>query len=158
MRDDDLAGVIGLRLSMEIGWAVYPSPRTRSGYCSGLLSSPPDTDTGSEGLGFRQVQWTAHTANSPSHAGTRRMGMDVWWAVVIPSGADANGIGVQKCARDDPARMQSLCNVCDSCRSSSSRDATPSISGRARDSIRNRRTLGMVAFHESFHPSRIPRA
>ena len=23
------------------------------------------------------------------------MGMDVWWAVVIPSGADANGIGVR---------------------------------------------------------------
>ena len=98
MRDDDLAGVIGLRLSMEIGWAVYPSPRTRSGYCSGLFSSLPDTDTGSGGLGFRQVQWTTHAANLPLHAGTRRMGMNVWcvwWAVVIPSGADANGIGAR---------------------------------------------------------------
>ena len=95
MRDDDLAGVIGSRLSMEIGWAVYPSPRTRSEYCSDLLSSLPDPDTGSEGLGFRQVQGTAHAANLPSHAGTSRMGMDVWCVVVIPSGADANGIGVR---------------------------------------------------------------
>ena len=35
----------------------------------------PDLDTGRGGLGFRPVQWPAHTANIPSHATARHMGM-----------------------------------------------------------------------------------
>ena len=43
----------------------------------GLPSRCLIPDTGSEGRGFRWVQWTAHAANLPSRAGARRMGMNV---------------------------------------------------------------------------------
>lgn len=43
----------------------------------GLPSRCLVPDTGSEGLGFRQVQWTAHAANLPLGAGARCMVMHV---------------------------------------------------------------------------------
>ncbi|KAN0132206.1 Acyl-CoA N-acyltransferase [Lactarius tabidus] len=111
-RGDALAGVIGLldasvyNLSVEIGWVVAFPAFQRTYVTSNAVGillryalELPDPDTGRGGLGFRRVQWSAHAANEPSHAVARRMGMKeecvVRWALVMPEGAEGNGIEVR---------------------------------------------------------------
>ena len=112
-RDGAMAGVIALintsveNLSTEIAWLVVFPAFQRTYVTSNavgiamryVLELPsPDLAHGARGrgLGFRRVQWTAHTANKPSHAVATRMGMKeegvVRWARVLPEGAEGNGI------------------------------------------------------------------
>jgi len=105
-----MAGVIGLinasaeYLSVQIAWvAVFPAfPRTyitsnAVGIVLRYVLELPSPDPGhGRGLGFRRVQWTAHSANKPSHAVATRMGFKeevvVRWPTVLPDGAEGNGI------------------------------------------------------------------
>ena len=101
-------GLIGLvdaspaNLSVEIAWVLVFPERQRTyvtsnaiglllRYCLELPSDPQRP-----GLGFRRVQWTAHTENRASQAAARRMGFKEEgverWAYVIPEGMEGNGI------------------------------------------------------------------
>lgn len=109
-RGNAFAGVIALlttfpmNLSTELGWLVI-FPEFRRSYVTsnaiGLLLNycleVPDPSPGRpRGLGLRRVQWTAHTANGPSHAAAKRMGFKeegvMRWTWVMPEGAEGNGI------------------------------------------------------------------
>jgi len=110
---DALAGVIGLmdasahNLSVEIGWvAIFPAFRRTyvTSNAVGILLryalELPSPDTGRGGLGFRRVQWTAHTGNKPSHATARRMGLKeecvIRWSHVMFEGAESYGLALRK--------------------------------------------------------------
>jgi RimJ/RimL family protein N-acetyltransferase len=109
-RGDAFAGVIGLintsptNLVTEIAWAVV-FPEFRRSYVTnnavGLLLKyclelPSSATPGRCGLGFRRVQWTAHTENQPSVAVAKRMGFKeeclMRWTWVLSEGAEGNGI------------------------------------------------------------------
>ena len=107
-RGGALAGVIGLldasayNLSVEIGWlVVFPSfQRTYvTSNAVGILLRYALELPHQDGLGFRRVQWTAHSANEASHATARRMGFKkecvMRWKMVMPEGAEGNGIAVR---------------------------------------------------------------
>jgi len=128
--DGALAGVIGLinampsNLSTEIAWAVvFPAfqhtyvASNAIGlllrYCLELPSYPQRP-----GLGFRRVQWTAHTANRASQAAAKRMGFKeegvLRWSWVIPEGMEGNGIALRDGDPESPrpgrdSVMFSLC-------------------------------------------------
>ncbi|KAH9052651.1 acyl-CoA N-acyltransferase [Lactarius vividus] len=109
-----MAGVIGLinassqNLSAEIAWVlVFPAfQRTyvtsnaigiMLQYALELPSPEPVPGRGvRRGLGFRRVQWTAHSANKPSHAAAMRMGLKeegtLRWTIVLHEGAEGHGI------------------------------------------------------------------
>jgi RimJ/RimL family protein N-acetyltransferase len=109
-RGDAFAGVIALinahpeNLCTEIAWVVVFPEFRRSyvtsnavglllTYCLELPSASPGRRLG---LGFRRVQWTAHTENEPSLAVAKRMGFKeeclMRWTWVLPEGAEGNGI------------------------------------------------------------------
>ncbi|KAH8977601.1 acyl-CoA N-acyltransferase [Lactarius hatsudake] len=109
-RGGAMAGVIGLinaspeNLSAEIAWVlVFPAfQRTyvtsnaigiMLQYAFELPSPGPGVR---RGLGFRRVQWTAHSANKPSHAAATRMGLKeegvLHWTWVLHEGAEGHGI------------------------------------------------------------------
>ncbi|KAH9989526.1 acyl-CoA N-acyltransferase [Russula vinacea] len=110
-RGNAFAGVIGLlnsspvNLTTEMAWVVV-FPEFRRSYVTsnaiGLLLNyclelPSSTTPGRpRGLGFRRVQWTAHSDNKPSLAAAKRMGFkeegEVRWSWVLPEGAEGNGI------------------------------------------------------------------
>ncbi|KAH8985045.1 acyl-CoA N-acyltransferase [Lactarius hatsudake] len=111
-RGGAMAGVIGLinaspeNLSAEIGWVlVFPAfQRTHvASNAIGImlqyafeLPSPGPGPGVRRGLGFRRVQWTAHSANKPSHAAATRMGLKeegvLRWTRVAHEGAEGHGI------------------------------------------------------------------
>jgi RimJ/RimL family protein N-acetyltransferase len=112
-RGDAFAGVIALintsssNLCTEIAWVVAFPEFRRSyvtdnavglilNYCLELPGAPPG---GRRGLGFRRVQWTAHTENQPSVAVAKRMGFKeectMRWTWVLPEGAEGNGIQIR---------------------------------------------------------------
>ena len=125
-----LAGVIGLvhaspaNLSAEVAWVlVFPAfQRTYVAsnaiglllrYC---LELPSDRQR--PGLGFRRVQWTAHTANRASQAAAKRMGFKeegvLRWSWVIAEGMEGNGITLRDGDPESPrpgrdSVMFSLC-------------------------------------------------
>ena len=63
-------------------------------YCLELPSAPQWP-----GLGFRRVQWTAHTANPVSQAAAQRMGFEeegvLHWTWVTAEGKEGNGIALR---------------------------------------------------------------
>jgi len=112
-RGGAMAGVIGLinasaeNLSAEIAWLlVFPAfQRTyitsnavgiMLRYALELPSPDPVHGGRGRGLGFRRVQWTAHTANKPSRVVAARMGLKeegvLRWTWVLYEGAEGNGI------------------------------------------------------------------
>ncbi|KAF8260135.1 hypothetical protein EI94DRAFT_1749461 [Lactarius quietus] len=91
----------------EIGWvAIFPCvpPHIRHlerrGHLLRYALELPSPDTGRGGLGFRRVQWTAHTGNKPSHATARRMGLKeecvIRWSHVMFEGAESYGLALRK--------------------------------------------------------------
>lgn len=96
-------------LSVTIAWAIVFPEHQRTYVTSnaiGLLLQyclELPTGTGGRperpGLGLRRVQWTAHTANTASHATARRMGFReeavMRWMYVIPEGMEGNGIALR---------------------------------------------------------------
>jgi RimJ/RimL family protein N-acetyltransferase len=112
-RGGAMAGVIGLinasaeNLSTEIAWVlVFPAfQRTYVTsnavgivlrYALELPSPDPAHGARGRGLGFRRVQWLAHTANKPSRIVATRMGLKeegvLRWIRVLPDGAEGHGI------------------------------------------------------------------
>ncbi|KAI9433153.1 acyl-CoA N-acyltransferase [Lactarius indigo] len=116
-RGGAMAGVIGLinaspeNLTAEIAWVlVFPAfQRTyvttnaigiMLHYALELPSPSPGPGRSiRRGLGFRRVQWTAHSANKPSHAAATRMGLKeegvLRWTWVLYGGAEGNGIPIR---------------------------------------------------------------
>ncbi|KAH8980074.1 acyl-CoA N-acyltransferase [Lactarius akahatsu] len=109
-RGGAMAGVIGLinaspeNLSAEIAW-VLVFPAFQGTYVTsnaiGIMLQyafelPSPGPGGRRGLGFRRVQWTAHSANKPSHAAATRMGLKeegvLHWSWVLHEGAEGHGI------------------------------------------------------------------
>ncbi|KAH9168533.1 acyl-CoA N-acyltransferase [Lactarius sanguifluus] len=105
-----MAGVIGLinaspeNLSIEIAWVVVFPAFQRTYVASNAIGimlqyafELPSPGPGvRRGLGFRRVQWTAHSANKPSHAAATRMGLKqegvLHWSWVLHEGAEGHGI------------------------------------------------------------------
>ena len=111
-RGDAFAGVIGListtpmNLSTEMAWVVVFPEFRRSyvtnnaiglllNYCLELPSAPP----GRRGLGFRRVQWAAHSENKPSRVAAKRMGFKeegvLRWMWVLREGSEGNGASLR---------------------------------------------------------------
>ena len=111
-RGGALAGVIGLintwpaNLSTEIAWVlVFPAFR-RTYVATNAIAlllryclEPPNAPQ-MPGLGFRRVQWMAHTENMASSATAKRMGFKeegvLRWTWVLLEGMEGNGIPVRK--------------------------------------------------------------
>ena len=111
-RGGAMAGLIGLidasekNLSAEIAWVIVFPAFQRTYVTSNAVGillqytlELPSPDPGSgrrRGLGFRRVQWTAHSENKPSHAAARRMGLKdegiQRWTNVLHEGGEGNGI------------------------------------------------------------------
>jgi len=111
-RGGAMAGTIGLlgasaqNLSAEIAWVLVFPAFHRSYVTSNAVGimlqytlELPSPDPGSgrpRGLGFRRVQWTAHSENKPSHAAARRMGLKdegiLRWARVLHESGEGHGI------------------------------------------------------------------
>ena len=124
------AGVIGLvdaspaNLSVEIAWVLVFPERQRTYVTSnaiGLLlryclELPGDLQR--PGLGFRRVQWTAHTENGASQAAARRMGFKEEgvrrWSWVIAEGMEGNGIALRDGDPESPkpGRHSVLLSLC----------------------------------------------
>jgi len=122
-RGGSLAGVIGLldasapNLSVEMGWVVVFPAFQRTYVTSnavGILLRYALELPHANGLGFRRVEWTAHSANEPSLATARRMGFKEEcvqrWAMVMPEGAEGHGIAVR--AGDPLSHRAGRHNVC----------------------------------------------
>ncbi|KAF8269110.1 hypothetical protein EI94DRAFT_1038266 [Lactarius quietus] len=133
-RGGAMAGVIGLinayatQLCAEIAWVlVFPAFRRTYVGSNAIgillqytleLPSPPPRPGVRRGLGFRRVQWMAHTANKSSQAPALRMGLKeegvMRWTWVLPEGVEGNGIPIR--ARDplspQPGRHSVLFALC----------------------------------------------
>ncbi|KAH9027377.1 hypothetical protein EDB85DRAFT_2134030 [Lactarius pseudohatsudake] len=103
-RGGAMAGVIGLinaspeNLSAEIAWVLVFPAFQRTYVTSNAIGimlqytfELPEPGSGvRRGLGFRRVQWTAHSANKPSSAAATQGVLH--WTWVLHEGAEGHGI------------------------------------------------------------------